>query len=284
VYQSWVLFASAHRGRNATSMVLELPVRPPQDEPLTPASIAERRHNPYLRALEVGEEIVVNISPSDLPYLWEECKQCFYLKSVHRIYQPSIFPSIFGKIDQAERRYFHGRRSYALCEQLPLGVLDCEEKKLTSVPIEVPGHTARCRIVGKHDCLIRFVEPELGAGVVDFKCMAPDDRRVPLLARQLHAYAFALERPASGFLQAFPVTRLGLYCVEPRHVWGISTATSEGLVLGITPTWIDVPRDDKGFLSLLREILDVVLLSEPPSAGSGCQYCRYRECVRRVAA
>jgi len=55
-------------------------------------------------------------------------------------------------------------------------------------------------------------------------------------------------------------------------------------VLGITPTWIDVPRDDDVFLRLLGDILDVVLLPEPPSAGSSCQYCRYRARAGELAA
>ena len=55
-----------------------------------------------------------------------------------------------------------------------------------------------------------------GFGVVDFKTSAQNSEHIPLHARQLHAYACALEQAAPGRLALSPVRRLGLLVYEPQ--------------------------------------------------------------------
>ncbi len=44
------------------------------------------------------------ISPSDLVYLWEDCKRCFYDKYVHGFERPRSFSEHFTNTDRAMRR------------------------------------------------------------------------------------------------------------------------------------------------------------------------------------
>ena len=49
------------------------------------------------------------LSPSDLTFLWDECKRCFYLKVRENFRRPSApFPSIFGLIDRLMKDIYLG--------------------------------------------------------------------------------------------------------------------------------------------------------------------------------
>jgi len=42
-------------------------------------------------------------------------------------------------------------------------------------------------------------------------------------------------------------------------------------------TWMDVPRDDKGFMDFLGEVMNVLDAPEAPQPADGCALCSYRE-------
>ena len=83
----------------------------------------------------------IKLSPSDLTFLWDECKRCFYLKYVHGITRPAApFPGIFGKIDRLMKEYYEGRPTADLDPTLPAGRVRFGEKWVESVPVTLPGH------------------------------------------------------------------------------------------------------------------------------------------------
>ena len=114
-------------------------------------------------------------------------------------------------------------------------------------------------------------------GVVDFKTSQPRPHFIEFYGRQLHAYAYALEHPETGKFGLSPVTRLGLFVVEPVDMQ--STQDGRLAYLGAV-TWIEIPRDDKAFLAFLGEVLGVLDAAEPPPAGEGCAFCEYRQAAR----
>ena len=63
------------------------------------------------------------LSPSDLTFLWEECKRCFYLKVVREISRPFIMPKIFNKIDSIMNQYFFGKNTTEINPVLPPGTV-----------------------------------------------------------------------------------------------------------------------------------------------------------------
>jgi hypothetical protein len=153
---------------------------------------------------------------------------------------------------------------------LPGGVFGYPEQWVESRPIKVPGHTFMVAIRGRLDNVIVFDDGTYG--IADRKTCGAKDEHVPLYARQLHAYAIALEQPAPGKLALAPVSRLGLMVFEPNaFAYDEPKAALSGPV-----TWIDVPRDDGSFMAFLAGLLDVLEQPEPPPAASGCAFCGYR--------
>jgi hypothetical protein len=149
------------------------------------------------------------LNPSDLAFLWEECPRCFYLEVVRGFPRPAT-PKVFTPIDEQMRACCEGRRTETLAPDMPGGVFEVGERRVASQPIDVylPDAVHRCLISGGFDTVVRLDDG--GYAVVDFK--TSKRRRtdhVPLYARQLHAYAYALEHPAPGALALGPVTRPG---------------------------------------------------------------------------
>ena len=219
---------------------------------------------------------LIKLSPSDLTFLWDECPRCFYLKYLHAISRPAApFPSIFGAIDRLMKAQFAGRPTSDLDPSLPPGTITISEKWVESLPISLPGHDLSCFLRGKIDAMLGFDDGSFG--VVDFKTSAPKKEQIPFYSRQLHAYAYALQHPAPNRLSCSPISRLGLY-VETPHATLAST-TSE-ISFHFRSTWLEVPYDISGFLTLIDKVLTLLELPEPPLAGEECAYCHYRQHAR----
>jgi hypothetical protein len=212
------------------------------------------------------------LSPSDFAFLWEQCRRCFYLKVVRGVAQPITMPGIFNRIDSILKQYFAGKSTGEIAPVLPPGTVVFGEKWVESSPIAVPGHRSTCFIRGKVDSLVGFEDGSYG--VVDFKTSSARGHQLPLYARQLHSYAYALENPAPGKLNLAPVSRLGLLCVEPVEVLSLEEG---GYAYRVKPTWIECPRDDGAFLAFIGQVLAVLDLPEPPASGPTCRWCRYVE-------
>ena len=109
-------------------------------------------------------------------------------------------------------------------------------------------------------------------GVVDFKTSDPAKDSAWLYSRQLHAYAYALEHPASGKLALSPVTKLGLLYFYPSSV---TQQNIEQLSYDAEITWVEIRKDEEGFLSFIDEVLGVLELPEAPEHSARCQWCAY---------
>lgn len=217
------------------------------------------------------------LSPSDLTFLWSDCRRCFYLKVVHKIARPAApMPAIFTRIDGLMKDYFKGRSTAELAPSLPAGVVQHGERWVESQPVQIEGRAAACYLRGKFDTVVQFDDD--GYGVVDFKTSEAKPAHLSFYSRQLHAYAYALEHPAPGKLSLQPVTRLGLLVVEPQAM----QRTPDGRIAYLgSVTWQEMPRDDAGFLTFLGEVLAVLDSPEPPPPGESCKYCEYRSDARR---
>ena len=216
------------------------------------------------------------LTPSDLTFLWDECRRCFYLKVRRGFRRPGgPFPSIFGRIDSLMKAYFQDKPTGSLDSSLPPGVVQFGERWVQSQPILLPDQENSCYLLGKFDSALAFEDGTYG--VVDFKTSQPRPHFIEFYGRQLHAYAYALEHPEAGKFMLGPVTRLGLFVVEPVDMG----AASDGRLayLGAV-SWIEIPRDEQAFLGFLGEVLRVLDASEPPPAGEACAYCQYRQEAR----
>jgi len=211
------------------------------------------------------------LSPSDLTFSYEGCKLCFYLKVVKNIAQPSIpLPSIFSKIAGLLKNYYDGKHTSELHVALPPGTVSHGEKNVKSETIQLPNHNATCFISGRFDIVVSFEDGTYG--VIDFKTGNPNTESAKLYSRQLHAYAYALEHPAPGALALSPITKLGLLYFYPSN---INQQNIERLSYEAEITWIEIEKNEQGFLKFIDEILDVLESPEVPEPSPTCQWCKY---------
>lgn len=217
------------------------------------------------------------LSPSDLTFLWDECPRCFYLKVKLGFGRPATpFPSIFTRIDGLMKKHFADKPTQSISLLLPPGRVMPGDGWVESEPIALPGHASHCHIRGKYDTLLEF---ENGTyGVVDFKTSEAKDEHVAFYARQLHAYAYALEHNAPRAMHLAPITALGLLVVEPDEL-----AVVNGKIgyLG-SVTWQPIPLDMNGYLDFLGQVVSLLEQPEPPAPGEKCGFCKYRDSAREM--
>ncbi len=218
------------------------------------------------------------LSPSDFAFLWEECKRCFYLKVAKGFQRPSApMPKIFTTIDAEMKSWFAGKRTEEFAKALPAGIVKYSDQWVESKPIVLPAHSSSCYIRGKLDTVIEFDRG--GYAVIDFKTSETKAEHIPLYGRQLHAYAYALEKAASGKFGLKPVERLGLLVFEPNAFTHVRDGKAS---LSGTMSWVEIPRNDKQFLQFLGEVVDILEQRSPPAAAPKCGWCVYREASRQT--
>ena len=221
---------------------------------------------------------IYKLSPSDMTFSWDECKYCFYLKVKQNIVLRSPFPGIFGKMANLTSEFYQGRPSREISTSLPAGVVKYREKIVKSAPITIPGAVSQCYINGRFDAVIEFEDGTYG--IVDYKTSDPREEHAAFYSRQLTAYAYALENPAPNALSLSPVSRMGLFIITPHR---FERAPAEEMIFVNRTTWVDVPRDDRVFLSFLGEVLAVLDAPVPPPSSEGCGLCAYRQSMKEYS-
>lgn len=81
--------------------------------------------------------MIYKVSPSELTYLFEDCKYCFSLKIKHNITQPSMpMPGIFSAIAGKQKEFYNNKKTEEFCPSLPSGIVAYGEKWVQSIPIK----------------------------------------------------------------------------------------------------------------------------------------------------
>jgi len=211
------------------------------------------------------------LSPSELTYLFEGCKYCFSLKVKHGIAQPSMpMPGIFSAIAVRQKEFYAGKRTEEFCPELPAGVIEYGEKRVESVPLTINSNGVSCYIKGRFDLVVKFDGG--GYGVIDCKTASPSDSKTLMYGRQLQAYTYALENPASGQLSLKPIIKLGLLYFEPAALEQISHKEQafRGKLI-----WHEVLRDDRGFFEFMQKVINMLESDEVlPHTCEVCEYCK----------
>jgi len=218
------------------------------------------------------------ISPSDLTFLWDECKRCFYLKIRQGVRRPaSAFPKIFGTIDLFMKDIYLNQSTHKMSPDLPEGQAIMSGRWVTSERIAFAdsGNTATIR--GIFDTLVQFEDGSYG--VIDFKTTRVNDAQANFYSRQLHAYAYALEHPAPGALRCAPISRLGLLCFDPS---GMEESQPAHLSLHGPATWVECPLNMPVFLDFMQDVLTLLNSPEAPPPDEQCVFCDYRRVARNT--
>jgi hypothetical protein len=186
-------------------------------------------------------------------------------------------PKVFTTIDRAMRMHFDDRRCDEALGFSKPGTIRClHDLKVASQRFAPAGTSSTCHFRGKLDALIEFDDGDWA--VIDFKTSQASEANHNLYARQLHAYAYALENPADGMPLRAPVTFIGLIYFDP-NTFALNDATA---TLTGRAALHEVPRDDSAFESFVAEMLGVLDQDVPPEANSSCDWCQYREQARRM--
>lgn len=206
------------------------------------------------------------LAPSDFAFLWDECRRCFYDKVVRRRRRPAApFPSVFSRIDLAMKAGFSGVRTDELALGAPAGSIIEADRWVKSTPLSVPGSKSRLVVRGRVDALIALDQG--GIAVVDFKTAPPSDRLIDRYGRQLHAYAAALEDPATG--RPYRVDGLGILAFIPSTFKANSgTADLHGEL-----EWTEIPLERSSFVQFLADVSTVLDAPTAPAADPACPWC-----------
>jgi len=62
-----------------------------------------------------------------------------------------------------------------------------------------------------------------------------------------------------------------LYCYPSS----INQDSTEWLYYAAEVTWVEIEKDERGFLDFIDNVLDILEASEPPEHSPGCQWCNY---------
>ena len=106
-----------------------------------------------------------------------------------------------------------------------------------------------------------------------FKTSETKEPHILLYARQLHAYAYALENAARGQFSCRPVSKLGLLVFEPDLFVATQNAAAS---LNGKLTWIEIQRDERTFLEFISSVLFILEQPSPPLSQGTCEWCGYR--------
>ena len=172
---------------------------------------------------------------------------------------------MFNRIDRAMKHRFAGQRSEGLGPAVPSGVIGGVDRSVRSAPIAVPGSAPPLVIRGRVDALVACDDGTFG--VIDFKTADPVNPNSAAYFRQLHAYATALEYPASG--RSVSVSALGLLCFSPSV---FDLEGTEGSLTGDV-SWVSVERDQQGFEHFLAEVSTTLARPAAPPPAAGCSWC-----------
>lgn len=218
------------------------------------------------------EARLFKLTPSMLSFLPDDCLRCFWLRARNGLYGPSMpFPTVFERYHALLQHYFVGRCPSTLSPDLPPGRCLGYETWVKSRPLDLPGINNSCYLHGRLDHLVRFDDDTWG--VIDYKTTSITDDHVKKYARQLHAYAWALEQAAPGELCRTPVSRLGILCIDPVDLEHY--VPGEDARFRLRTRWVPVERRDEAFAHFLSRIVSFLSRPDPPDPSPGCSCCKY---------
>jgi hypothetical protein len=207
------------------------------------------------------------ISPSDLTFLWGDCKRCFWLKYRHGVTHTGIFPGLVTVLSAKQEGWYEAKTAHDFSTSLPHGVVHSTGLMLHSAPIVVDGRETPFTIGGKYDFLLAYEDDSFG--IVDTKIVGKAGDKGNLYWPQLSAYEYLLANPKKGAPRT--VSTIGLL------VWSVGEVNHDGVSspqVGFNAVYEPLSLDPPKFRAFLDSV--VHMLEGPvPQAGERCNNCSY---------
>ena len=213
---------------------------------------------------------VFTLSPSEFAFGFEGCKKCYYDKIVNNLKYASFFPPVFSLLDICQKKYYQGKSSKSISENLDEGVVITENSDRIIKSETLYDNKKRPFILrGKLDA---YIKHKNFYTVVDFKTSSMSLDKAPMYSAQLHSYALMLENPSDKEKIISPVKTLGLFCFSPKQVIGHEKGSNS---FQMNARWAEVKRDDKGFFSYVTSVLDLLYGEIKAVRNPKCSVCAF---------
>ena len=210
------------------------------------------------------------ISPSDLTFLWGECKKCMWLKYNKGISRPGFMPLV-GPMSAFQEQTYRKVSTKYVHESLPTGEISQWGETVESVPLVVDGVESRWRIKGKYDVIVAFTNGTFA--LIDCKVTTSEmaEDKVDLYWPQLEAYAFALENPLNG--SGITVSETGLLM---WRVVGAETDLTQKFEFTCDKDYLSAGREPRKFEKFIADVI-LMLDGDIPDSGEKCTMCKFVE-------
>jgi hypothetical protein len=207
------------------------------------------------------------ISPSDLTFLWGDCRRCFWLKYRHGVSHTGIFPGLVTVLSAKQEGWYEGKTSRDFSTTLPTGVVHSTGLMLHSAPIVVDDRETPFTVGGKYDFLLEYEDGTFG--IVDTKIVGKAGDKGDLYWPQLSAYEYLLANPKKGAPRTVSTLGLLVWSVADVHHDG-ETSPAIGFDIAYQPLAVDPPK----FRAFIADVVRV-LEGPLPRAGERCNNCAY---------
>jgi hypothetical protein len=159
-----------------------------------------------------------------------------------------------------------------ICPNLPeCYVLDAQ-KRVDSRYLVYEDMGIELNIGGYYDLLIRYPGTDEHE-VTDIKVTELSGGKAAKYAPQVHAYAFALGKPLNS--EPIKIDKLSILIWEPK-LQMVDVSYEDCAVSMAGPIQrIEIEKNNKAFLGMMREIAELVSLKEAPPASAKCGVCAY---------
>lgn len=208
------------------------------------------------------------ISPSDLTFLWGECKKCFWMKYNKGLTRPGFMPLV-GPMSAYQEQSYRNASTKVIGDALDFGTVTDWGKPVESVPLKIKGKDSRWKIKGKYDVIATLANNSVA--LIDCKVTTSEmaEDKVDLYWPQLEAYAFALENPANG--DGVTVSETGLLM---WRVVGADTNHLTSFTFKCEKGYLSAGRQPERFDRFIAEVIE--LLDGPiPESDESCPICKY---------
>jgi hypothetical protein len=215
-----------------------------------------------------------NFSPSEFAFGFQNCQKCYYDKKVNGIELKTYFPPVFNKIDSLQKKFYHGKSSKIVTDELEEGeIISNYNNKLKSEVL----YDLKERPFTMTGYIDGYIKHKDSFTIVDFKTTNINEKNIDTYATQLQSYALMMERPKKGSLKLTPIKRLGIFCFDPSE---ITETNGNNCNMQWNTKWFEIPRDDKDLIGYITKVQDLLYSKETPESGSTCGICNFRNLIK----
>ena len=208
------------------------------------------------------------ISPSDLSFLWGECKRCMWLKYNKGLTRPGFMPLV-GPMSSFQEATYRNAPTSVIHKDMTAGSVTHWGESVESIPLVINGVESRWRIKGKYD-IVASLDDGTHA-LIDCKVTTSEmkDDKVDLYWPQLESYAYALENPLKG--DPLKVSETGLLM---WRVVGAQSDLTDAFAFTCDKEYLTAGRQPEKYQKFITKVIDM-LDGEIPESGEKCTTCKF---------